>query len=138
MWGYLKAALFCGAASAVLFFTEKIPLAVLGFAFFVSALIFLFMMMMTLGYRKREKPGISGWVLYAFTDMAFTAVVLILALSMKDGQSWGSHAISHFLLWFGLPVHGALLILDIAAYKIYKYKFLDKMSENDARSDTDK
>ncbi|MBQ7187088.1 MAG: hypothetical protein IJR91_05595 [Ruminococcus sp.] len=125
---YLKPAAVFGAAGAVLLLLTlavkwSLTLFVLGiFALGVAAVFLLMMFMAIIGQKKGRR--LSGWRLFAIGD---TVLMLIAAaigavdlITSRDAEYFGPGTLGTVIFYYGLPVLGALLLLELFVWKIYK------------------
>ncbi len=129
---YLTAAIVLGAAAALLIFiVPSADLYVLGWILAGCALVLLFMSAGTaIAKKKSKKP--SGWKLFAIGDIIIMVLIAIVGLadiiSAQDSAAFGPGLLGGVLLYYGLPIFGALLVLELIVYKAVK---MFKLKESD-------
>ena len=110
----LIAALIFGAiGSLLIFLVPSANLFVFGWILAGCAFIFLFMALGTALTRNKKGKKLSGWKLFALGDISLMIVLLVIAL-MND------NLLGAVLLMYGLPICGALLVLELILYKIVR------------------
>ena len=125
---YLKPAAVFGAAGAVLLLVTllakwSLTLFVLGiFALGVATVFLLMTGIAAVGRRKNRE--ISGWRLFAAGDAVLMLIVAAIGavdlISSRDAEYFGPGTLGTVIFYYGLPVLGALLLLELFVWKIYK------------------
>ena len=125
---YLKQAIvFAVAGGAALLVTLaakwSLTLFVLGvFSLGVAAVFLLMTGIAAVGRRKNRE--ISGWRLFAAGDAVLMLIVAAIGavdlITSRNAEFFGPGMLGTIIFCYGLPVLGALLLLELFVWKIYK------------------
>lgn len=125
---YLKPAAVFGAAGAVLLLLTlaakwSLTLFVLGIFSLGIAVVFLLMMFMAIIGQKKGRR-LSGWRLFAIGDTVLIFIAAVIGavdlITSRDAEFFGPGMLGAIIFYYGLPVLGALLLLELFVWKIYK------------------
>ncbi len=130
---YLMPAIVFGVAAAafwgIFLAGSSTKTIVLGAACAAMAVIFLLMFIMnTIG-----KGKLSGWKMFAICDIVLMIAAALIALlgdnPYSPGENMGDGWLGAILLWYGLPLLGGMLIVEILAYNVVKSNKKDSKEE---------
>ena len=95
----------------------------------VMAVIFLLMFVLN----KVGKGKLSGWKMFAICDIVLMIAALLIGLLFDNpythGENLGDGWLGAILLWYGLPLLGGLLIVELLAYNAIKSKKADSSEQ---------
>ena len=125
---YLKQAITFGVIGGVALLVTlaakwSLTLFVLGvFSLGVAAVFLLMTGIAAVGRRKNRE--ISGWRLFAAGDAVLMLIVAAIGavdlITSRDAEYFGPGTLGTVIFYYGLPVLGALLLLELFVWKIYK------------------
>jgi len=99
----------------------------------VMAVIFLLMTGIGFLWKKTGRKPLSGWKLFAVCDVLIMIAALLIGLLVDNpysaGTAMGDGWLGAILIWYGLPLLGGILIIELLIYRVYKSKTQELKSE---------